>query len=386
MHCRVPLTASRILGCGPAIPPLSFYVPFILIGAALIVTVLWEAFETIILPRRVRRRFRLTRFFYRGTWIPWSTLVGRIRSKRRKETLLSFFGPLSLIGLLVVWAAGLILGFAFLHYGLGSHLRVDGETPGFGTDLYFSGTNFFTLGLGDVIPVTWTVRALTVFEAGTGFGFLAIVIGYLPVIYQSFSRREVIISMLDARAGSPPNAAELLRRHAQDHTLDGLDSLLRDWEQWSAELLESHLSYPVLAYFRSQHDNQSWLAALTTILDASALVMAGLKGRSSSQARLTFAMARHAVVDLSQVFNTRPNIYGTNRLDAKDLEHLHASLRAAGIEVDDPEGQRLAHFRRMYEPYVEALGRYLQMKLPPWFVMTSHKDNWQTTAWETDQL
>jgi hypothetical protein len=359
---------------------------FTILGLALILTVLWEAFETIILPRRVRRRFRLTRLFYRGTWLPWSALVRHIRSKQRKETLLSFFGPLSLIGLLAVWAFGLVVGFSLLHYGLGSHVRAaDGETPNFATDLYVSGTNFFTLGLGDVIPLTWPARALTVLEAGMGFGFLAIVIGYLPVIYQSFSRREVIISMLDARAGSPPNAAELLKRHAQDHTLDGLDSLLRDWEQWSAELLESHLSYPVLAYFRSQHDNQSWLAALTTILDASALVMAGLKGQSPSQARLTFAMARHAVVDLSQVFNTRPAGQSVKRLDANELQHLHAALRSVGLEPDDPGGQRLAHLRQMYEPYVEALGRFLQMKLPPWIVMTSQKDNWQTTAWETDQ-
>jgi Ion channel len=358
----------------------------LILGLALILTVLWEAFETIILPRRVRRRFRLTRLFYRGTWLPWSTLVRRIRSKQSKETLLSFFGPLSLIGLLAVWAFGLVVGFALLHYGLGSHVRaVDGETPSFAIDLYVSGTNFFTLGLGDVIPLTLPARILTVLEAGMGFAFLAIVIGYLPVIYQSFSRREVIISMLDARAGSPPTAAELLKRHAENHTLDGLDTVLREWELWSAELLESHLSYPVLAYFRSQHDNQSWLAALTTVLDACALVMAGLKGQSSSQARLTFAIARHAVVDLSQVFNTRPNPNLMKRLDAKELQYLHGALRSAGLEPDDPEGHRLAHLRQKYEPYVEALGRYLEMKLPPWVVMTSQKDNWQTTAWETDQ-
>jgi hypothetical protein len=355
------------------------------VGIALIITVLWEAFETIILPRRVRRRFRLTRLFYRGTWIPWSKLVHAIRSKQRKETLLGFFGPLSLIGLLALWAAFLVLGFALLHYGMGSHVRAaDGMPPSFATDLYVSGTNFFTLGLGDVIPLTWAARALTVLQAGMGFAFLAIVIGYLPVIYQAFSRREVIISMLDARAGSPPTAAELLRRHAQDHSLDGLGALLRDWEQWSAELLESHLSYPVLAYYRSQHDNQSWLGALTTILDASALIMAGLKGQSTSQARLTFAIARHTVVDLSQVFQTPPRHHGRKRLDAEDLERLHAALRAAGIEPDDPGGQRLAHFRQMYEPYVEALALYLQMRLPPWVVASSQKDNWQTTAWESE--
>jgi hypothetical protein len=226
---------------------------------------------------------------------------------------------------------------------------------------------------------------LTVLEAGMGFAFLAIVIGYLPVIYQAFSRREVFISMLDARAGSPPTAMELLKRHAENQALEGLDSLLRDWEQWSAELLESHLSYPVLAYFRSQHDNQSWLAALTTILDASALIMARLHGRSTSQARLTFAMARHTVVDLSQVFKTPPQHHEQKRLEAEDLSRLHVVLRAAGLHPDDPGGQRLAHFRQMYEPYVEALAQYLQMKLPPWVIVTSQKDNWQTTAWEPDR-
>jgi hypothetical protein len=355
-----------------------------LVGGALILTVLWDAFETIILPRRVRRWFRLTRLYYRATWVPWSTLVSRIRAKQRRETLLSFYGPLSLLGLLALWAAVLVFGFALLQYGDGSHIKSGDETPTFALDLYLSGTTFFTLGLGDVTPHSWMARVLTVVEAGIGFGFLAIVVGYLPVIYQAFSRREVIISMLDARAGSPPNAAELLRRHAVDQ-MEGLESLLRDWEHWSAELLESHLSYPVLAYFRSQHDNQSWLGALTTILDASALVLAGLKGRAYSQARLTFAMARHTVVDLAQVFNARPDVAHLDRLDDISLEKLHAALQAAGLSLDDPDGQRLAHFRRMYEPYVRALSRHLQMNLPPWIPPTSQKDNWQTSAWERDR-
>jgi hypothetical protein len=358
----------------------------LLAGVLLILIVFWEAFETIILPRSVRRRFRLTRLYYRSSWRPWAALARQIESTRTRETLLSFYGPLSLIGLLVLWASVLILGFAIVHYGLGSTIHTAGnEAPSFALDLYFSGTTFVTLGLGDVAGSTWPARAFTVAEAGIGFGFLAIVVGYLPVIYQSFSRREVIISMLDARAGSPPNAAELLRRHAADGSLDRLDAMLREWEQWSAELLESHLSYPVLAYYRSQHDNQSWLSALTTILDASALVMAGLKGRSSTQARLTFAMARHAVVDLSQVFRTHPDFKATSRLTPSDLQRLHAFLQAADLIPDDVDGQRLAHFRRMYEPYVESLSKYLQMSLPLWIAATSQKDNWQRTAWEPDR-
>jgi len=351
-------------------------------GSALILTVLWEAFETIILPRRVRRRFRLTRLYYRTTWLAWSNMVGRIRTKNRREGLLSYYGPMSLIGLLAFWALSLVLGFGLLHYGMGSHIHVEDEPPSFALDLYVSGTTFFTLGLGDVVPLTWPARAVTVLESGLGFGFLAIVIGYLPVLYQSFSRREVIISMLDSRAGSPPTAAELLRRHLQDHSIDALTALWRDWEQWSAELLESHLSYPVLAYFRSQHDNQSWLGALTTILDATAILVANAKDRSFNQARLTFAMARHTVVDLSQVFNTRPESNQVDRLDPKSLERLHTILKTAGLEINDLDGRRLATLRRRYAPYIDSLARFLQMTLPPWIGESSNKDNWQTSAWE----
>src|SRR5262245_23123392 len=188
-------------------------VPF-LIGCALISAVLCYAFVRIILPRRLQRRFRLMRFYYRGTWIPWSRLVRLVHQKRRRERLLSFYGPLSLLGLLALWAAALMVGFAMLHYGSGSHIKSADEMPTFALDLYLSGTTFVTLGLGDVTPASWLARALTVVEAGLGFGFLAIVVGYLPVIYQAFSRREVIISMLEARAGWLTDAAGVLRRQS----------------------------------------------------------------------------------------------------------------------------------------------------------------------------
>ncbi|MGH2518036.1 MAG: potassium channel family protein, partial [Ktedonobacterales bacterium] len=266
----------------------------------LIVTVLWDAFETIILPRRVRRRLRLTRVIYRLTWMPWSAFARRLRGVR--ETALSLYGPLALLLLLAIWAVMLILGFGLLQWALGSRLISPVGHTTFGTDLYMSGTTFFTLGLGDVVPVSTPARAITVVESGTGFAFLALVIGYLPILYQAFSRREVVISLLDARAGSPPTAAELLRRNAERGSEAALTNLLADWERWSAELLESHLSYPSLGYFRSQHENQSWLASLTAILDVCALVLTGVEELPKLQARLTFAMARHAAVDLSQVF------------------------------------------------------------------------------------
>jgi hypothetical protein len=226
-------------------------------------------------------------------------------------------------------------------------------------------------------------RALVVTEAGFGFGFLAAVIGYLPFIYGSFSKREVDISLLDSRAGTPPTAGELLRRHSYPHGQDALAELLKDWERWSAELMESHLSYPVLAYFRSQHDNQSWIASLTAILDTSALVMVGIEGACEKQAELTFAIARHAVADLSQVFGTAPSSLPYDRLPAEELRRIRDILAQHGLKLldGDEADRRLHELRRMYEPYIHALAAYLNQTLPAWIPQKKGKDNWQTTAW-----
>ena len=185
----------------------------VVLGVMLLSTVLWDAFEAIILPRRVTRYLGLARVFLRFTWRLRSAVAHWIRDDRRREAYLSIIGPLSLFLLLGMWATGLVAGFAMLHWGLRVPLNVAPGSVPFSTYLYLSGTTFFTLGLGDVTPLGPLGRALVVVEAGTGFGFLAAVISYLPVLYQAFSRREVSISLLDARAGSPPSAVELLRRH-----------------------------------------------------------------------------------------------------------------------------------------------------------------------------
>ena len=353
------------------------------VGAAIFLIVLWDAFEAIILPRRVTRRFRFARLFYRATWRVWRFASNLISSRKRREAMLGFYGPLSLLVLVAVWALGLVLGFALMQYGAGSAVATNGNETGFLTDIYLSGTTFFTLGLGDVIPRSSLARALVVTESGFGFGFLAAVIGYLPFIYGSFSKREVDISLLDSRAGTPPTAGELLRRHSYSSGQEALRELLKDWELWSAELMESHLSYPVLAFFRSQHDNQSWIASLTAILDTCALVMVGIEGACEKQAGLTFAIARHAVVDLSQVFGTAPVALPYDRLSPEALRHLRNILAQHGMKLRDGDeaDRRLDELRRMYEPYIHSLAVYLNQSLPPWIPEKKGKDNWQTTAW-----
>ena len=356
-----------------------------ILGLILILIILWDAFETVILPRRVTRRIRLTSLFYGSFWLPWSMFVRNLVRGRRREKSLSLFGPLSLLILLGIWAVGLILGYALLLWATNSRLNSPPQLVTFGTYLYLSGVTFCTLGYGDIAPVLPIGRTIVVIEAGTGLGLFAIVISYLPVLYQAFSRREASISLLDARAGSPSSAVELLRRHRAEDSFDDLNRLLSEWERWSAELLESHLSYPVLCYFRSQHDNQSWLRALTTVLDTCALVMVGLEGAPIWQARMTFAMARHAVVDIAQVFRTAPASVDVcvGRLPSEELVRMRMILAENGIRLPESEDteRRLVELRMMYEPYVYSLSDWLIMPLPPWILPADAIDNWKTSAW-----
>src|ERR1700741_785316 len=361
----------------------------VVLGIVIIWVVLLDAFETVVLPRRVLRNFKLTAYFYRRTWIPWRKIASRIKTTSRQQNFLGYYGPLSVILLMGVWAAELILGFALIQYGIGGHEQLSGERLTFGKILYHSGETFFTLGYGDIVPTSGAARTLSVFEAGMGFAFLGVVIGYIPIVYQSFSKREIQISMLDARAGSPPSAAELLVRLAGRTEEPGvnqrvMDEVLRDWERWAAELLESQISYPVLTFFRSQHSNQSWLAALTTMLDVTALVLVGIEGVHPGQAKLTFAMARHAAVDLAQVVNARYDPAWPDRLPDAEFEALLATLETTGLKLrsDDYGREKLAKLRSMYEPYVHSVARNLMLAVPPWRHQEKTRDNWQAGPWD----
>lgn len=356
----------------------------VIAGAAIIVGILLDAFETIVLPRRVRRtHFRITSWFYRLTWAPVAQLASHIKSQARRETVLGYFGPLSMIALLGIWACGLILGFALIQIGAGEHLSSNVPLT-FTAMLYHSGETFFTLGYGDITPASTLSRLLAVVEAGMGFAFLGVVIGYLPTIYTAFSRREIEISLLDARAGSPPSAAELLSRSVSSIDQGTLDHLFESWERWAAEVLESHLSYPVLSFYRSQHSNQSWLGALTVILDAASLVVVGIDNINPEQARRTFKMARHALVDLAQVVNADYDPSAPDRLTPADLADIRAQLLQKGLTLKSgaEADQKLTDLRMLYEPYAQGIARNLFIPLPPWIRHDPIKDNWRSGPWD----
>ena len=348
----------------------------ILVGGILV-----DAFEAIILPRRVTGDIRITRLLYLATWPIWALAARRLPPSRARDNFLSWYGPLSIILLLSIWAAGLIFGFGLLYWSRGARLTTTANETGLAIDIYMSGTTFFTLGLGDVVPHDPLTRATAVAEAGLGFGFLAVVIGYLPVLYTQFSKRETQIMMLDGRAGSPPCAAEILARLGRAGALGRIHQLLATWEVTAAEMLESHISYPVLNYYRSQQENQSWLASLTAILDTCALVMAGIETVDPWQAQMTFAMARHTLVDLALIVHQKPVSPKRDRLPASEYKALHEYLASSGVPCARTveAASHLAQLRTMYEPYVEALARHLVLVAPPWRA-AAIRDNWKTSA------
>lgn len=345
------------------------------IGALVIFLTLLDAFEATVLPRRVTRRLRPARLFFRGTWAVWQLIADRLPGRHR-ENALAAFGPLSLLGLFASWTGMLIFGFGLIHGGIASL----GEETDPRQYLYMSGETFFTLGYGDITPKSYFGKLFAVIEAGTGFGFMAIIIGYLPVLYQAFSRREQTISLLDGRAGSPPTAAEFVRRLGGECDETEMARILTEWELWSADLLESHLSFPVLSFYRSQHANQSWLSALAVILDVSAYLTIAGNAKQRRRAELTFAMARHASVDLCLVFSLPPAEVAQARLTDDEARRLLTLFPEDEAPTAD-ELRRLQELVALYEPFLHALAAYFHHRLTRFFADQPVVDNWQTSPW-----
>jgi hypothetical protein len=329
---------------------------------------LWDAFSTVVLPRTVSVAFAPARVSTRLGWRLWRFLGCRIGNRSARQSFLTAFGPLSVFLQLGLWAVMIVAAFALLHVGLATRLNPPTSQGEIGTFFYLSGTTFFTLGLGDVAPLNPLGRALVVVEVGMGIVFLAMIIGYLPVLHQAYAQREVGVQLLEARAGSPQSAVRLLRRFGRPESAETLTTLLLEAERWAAELSQSHLAHPVLAFYRSQHLDRSWLISLTTLLDSCALLLVSRSGVPSHQAHATFRMAVRAAADLARIAGRAPYRIASERLPPGDLPRLCAALEFSGLilpAATDLEA-KLKKLRGLYEPSVLTLAAWLLVPLPEW--------------------
>jgi len=346
---------------------------------ALIALMLFEFFVSFLLPQRVKREARLSRAVLVALWRAWRFGASHLRGTG-PDTWLGFWGPMGLLTMLATWVVGLIVGFAALQWAFDVHLAPAGGT-GFVDDLYYSAATFFSAATN--LRTSGGARLIEIAEAVCGYLVIFGVIGYLPALFQAYSRREIAVSQLDPRAGSPSSAGTLLFRSAHRGGWSDLDAYLADWENWAAELMETHLSYPLLAFYRSQHVNQNWLAALVTVMDTSAFAIAVAPERTPS-AEVTFAIGRHALVDLAYTFRARREDRDFERLDAATFDRLRDKVSNAGLDVAEPEEARakLGELRELYEPYADALSRRLALTLPAW-VREERMENWRVAAWRT---
>lgn len=354
----------------------------VLVGLLMVQAVLRDAFETVVLPRRPSQRRRITILYYRLTWPPVRRIVRHLSSPSA-DTLLNYFGPLWMLGLVSFWAGLLIVAFALIGFGFGSPYYVAvGAPPAFFWDLYVSGTTLFTLGMGDIYPLSTAARVEAILEAGVGLSLFALVIGYVPVLYSAFSRREVMVSLLDARAGSPPSGLELLRRGFDATDPGSFRAMLADFERWGAELLELYLSYPVLMYYRSQHDRQSWLAALIAVADACALLLAARDERLERQAGFTFAVLRHLLVDVTPYMRIEPHPPHESRLGAGSFDDIEARLTEFGVRIANHEtfAPALRETLDSYEALANGIAEWLLTPMPPLVTAEAVQDDWKVGA------
>jgi len=305
-------------------------------GLLLLVFTLLDVFRVLVMPRAARGRFRLSRVLFIALWRPWRWLALRAKTAQGRERFLAGASPMSLFVLLAGWAALTVLAYALILWSPAFVHGIRGPSPlSFGTAAYLSGTSLFTIGFGDVVATGGT-RAVVIVEGANGLGLIAVVIGYLPVLYQSFNRREVGVLMLDARAGSPPSGPELLRRAGGPGVRRSLPQLFREWERWAADVLETHLSYPFLAFFRSPHDNTSWVTSLGAVLDAATLVLSSVDDEPCGDAaEMFYATGTHAVEDLFYYFRLPER---TAMIERGEFDAVLEDLAAAGIPLKRADG------------------------------------------------
>ena len=333
------------------------------LGLLLLVLVLWDVFQTIVVPRPTPGWFRLGRYVVRGTWRAVRAL-GRDEVGTRHDQLLGLFAPAATIMLLVTWLTGLIVGYGLILYALRDQLRPIPED--LGTAIYFAASSVLTLGYGDVVANGTLARFVVVAAAASGLGIVALVVTFLFSLYASYQRREIPVVLLQAKAGAPPSAVVLLENLARMDAAARLPDFFVEWERWAAEVLDSHVAYPLLGYFRSSHDNLSWISALGTVLDTASLVLTTIEGVPRGHAELVKSVGSHLVEDITNLgFKGR----ATDGIDRAAFDAVYARLAAAGYRLA-PADRAWADFsaaRETYAPGLEVMAGYWAVPSTSWF-------------------
>jgi Ion channel len=337
----------------------------LLLGLLMLVLVAWDVFETIVVPRPTPGWFRLGRYVVRGSWRAVRAIAGSGSARGpARERLLGLFAPAATLLLLAVWLSSLILAFGLILFGLRDELEP--VPANLGTAVYFSATSVLTIGYGDIIANGTAARVVVIAAAASGLGVVALVVTFLFSLYASYQRRETSVVLLQAKAGAPLSAVVLLENLARLDLDDHLPAFFGDWERWIVEVLDSHVAYPLLGYFRSSHDNLSWISALGTVLDTATLVLTTIDGVPSGAAALVKDLGTHLVEDITNIGNQAP---ATVSLDRSAFDAVYVRLGAAGYRLvpEDEAWEAFSSARETYADRLEAMAAFWAVPSVSWF-------------------
>jgi hypothetical protein len=318
----------------------------------------------VLTPRPAVGRIRFSTDFVRTAWLGWRNVARRRKRLQAREAALAVFAPLMVVVLLVTWGFAFILGFALLYSGL--HDGLQPEPGSFGATLYFSAGRLLAFGVGNTQSVSPVTAILTVFQAAAGFGLFALVVTLLFSLFAAFQRRETVVVALDALAGAPPTGVQLLEFCAKFNMPEQLVTTFSTWQAWTTDVLESHLAYPILFFFRSSHDNEAWSNSFGAVMDAATLVLSTIEGGPQGPARLMFKVGDHFVQDVRQNLGIDPN--PTAEVERFEFDEAAARLQRAGYTLRDLD-KGWEEFRRLragYGGWLNLVARALETPPAPW--------------------
>jgi hypothetical protein len=325
-------------------------------GLVIIVAVLYDLFQSIVLPRPAVGKVRLAPYVVRPLWRVWRWVGTRSSRIEKRENRLAAFGPLALFILLAFWGLALILGYALIFDGLRNQIQP--PPADFGSALYISGTSILPLSYGDAVPIGVAARIAVMAESASGVGLAALIITLLFSLYASFQAREEAVVVLDALAGAPPSGLHILETAAEQGLSGELARTFVEWKKWSAAVLESHLAYPILLYFRSSHDNEAWLNSFGAVMDAATLTISAIEDDAVGPARLMFKVGNHLVEDLRWYFRFRPA--SDPIVERSEFDQAMERLRQVGYKCEDQE-KAWTNFAALRSQYASTLNQLAHM-------------------------
>ena len=340
------------------------------LGAVLVLGTVASALRTMVVPRAVASL--IARSVFVGMRYLFRALTRGRRDYEAQDRIMAFYAPLSLVALPIAWLSIVLLGYTLAYWSL--------HDSSFREALHLSGSSLFTLGFA--APHDLPTLALVLTEAAAGIGLLALLITYLPSIYGVFSRRETAVALLETRAGSPPWAPTMIARYHRIGWPGGFDRVWKDWQQWFAEVEESHTSMPALAFFRSPQPDQSWVTAAGTVLDAASLVVSTVDGERDPEAQL---LIRSGYVSLRRIasyfdiaFDPDPKPDDPISVTRDEFDAACERMARSGVPLRadrDQAWRDFAGWRVNYDRVLVALAGYTEAPPAPWSSDRAHP--WQ---------